>query len=105
MSIRTELPPGCSSLRMEDGTRYKARKPGGFVNVSEGHADAINRLSGNGDAGLVTAKGATSWAPRRAGGARRAVPGPGVVTSARAAAAYGAGTAGIGASASVVIQP
>ncbi len=57
MSIRTELPPGCSSLRMEDGTRYKARKPGGFVNVSETHADAINRLSGNGDAGLVTAKG------------------------------------------------
>ena len=58
MSIRTELPPGCSSLRMEDGTRYKARKPGGFVNVSEGHADAINRLSGNGDAGLLSAKGA-----------------------------------------------
>lgn len=57
MSVRTELPPGCSSLRMEDGTRYKARKAGGFVNVSEGHADAINRLSGNGDAGLVTAKG------------------------------------------------
>ena len=57
MSIRTELPPGCSSLRMEDGTRYKARKAGGFVNVSEGHAEAINRLSGNGDAGLVTAKG------------------------------------------------
>jgi hypothetical protein len=56
--IRTELPPGCFSLAMEDGTRYKARKAGGHVEVSEDHARAINRLKGNGDAGLVTAKNA-----------------------------------------------
>ena len=80
MSIRTELPPGYSSLRMEDGTRYKARKPGGHVNVSEGHADAINRLSGNGDAGLVTAKGRAL--PGHQGGPvvrTLQVPGPGMV--------------------------
>jgi hypothetical protein len=57
MAIRANLPPGCSSLRMEDGTQYKARRPGGHVEVSEGHAAAINHLPGNGDAGLVAAKG------------------------------------------------
>jgi hypothetical protein len=57
--IRTELPPGCSSLRMEDGSVYPSEtgRPGGFVNVEEHHAAAINHLPGNGDAGLVAAKG------------------------------------------------
>lgn len=55
---RANLPPGCSSLAFEDGTRYKAGRPGGHVEVAGHHAEAINRLSGNGDAGLVSAKGA-----------------------------------------------
>lgn len=41
---------------MEDGSRYKAGRPGGAVTVSDSHAAAIDRVSGNGDAGLVTGK-------------------------------------------------
>lgn len=48
-------PPGLASLRMEDGTRYKATRPGGRVEVSGEHAAAIDRIPGNGTAGLVTA--------------------------------------------------
>ncbi len=47
------LPPGCRSLQMEDGKRYVAGRSGGRVEVSAEHATAIDRLSGNGDAGLV----------------------------------------------------
>jgi hypothetical protein len=47
------LPPGCRSLQMEDGTRYVAPRTGGRVTVADDHASAIDRLSGNGDAGLV----------------------------------------------------
>ncbi len=54
--IRVNLPPGCRSLRMEDGTRYRASREGGFVNVSEAHAAAINAMPGNGTAGLVSAQ-------------------------------------------------
>jgi hypothetical protein len=48
------LPPGCRSLRMEDGTRYVAAREGGSVTVADGHAAAIDRMDGNGTAGLVT---------------------------------------------------
>ena len=54
MTRQVRLPPGCSGLQMEDGTHYKDR-PGGMITVSDGHATAINRLPGNGDAGLVSA--------------------------------------------------
>jgi len=54
---RANLPPGCFSIAMEDGTRYKAGRAGGHVEVADHHADAINRTVGNGDAGLVSAKG------------------------------------------------
>ncbi len=57
MAVRAELPPGCSSLHMEDGTTYNAGRPGGHVDVAEHHARAINRMGGNGTAGLVSAKG------------------------------------------------
>ena len=53
--VQVNLPPGCRSLAMEDGTRYRAAREGGVVNVSHGHAVAINKMPGNGDAGLVTA--------------------------------------------------
>jgi hypothetical protein len=49
------LPPGCRSLQMEDGKRYVAGRSGGQVNVTHEHAKAIDRLSGNGTAGLITA--------------------------------------------------
>jgi hypothetical protein len=49
------LPPGNSGLRMEDGTPYKAARPGGRVEVSDEHAHAIDRIPGNGVAGLLTA--------------------------------------------------
>ena len=55
---RANLPPGCFSLQMEDGTQYRARRAGGHVEVADHHAKAINQTVGNGDAGLVSAKGA-----------------------------------------------
>ncbi len=50
---QVQLPPGCRSLRLEDGTRYVARREGGMVTVSDDHARAIDKMPGNGDAGLV----------------------------------------------------
>jgi hypothetical protein len=50
------LPPGCRSLQMEDGRRYVAARTGGRVEVSSEHAAAIDRMSGNGTAGLLTAQ-------------------------------------------------
>ena len=49
------LAPGNSGLQMEDGTHYKASRPGGRVEVSDEHARAIDRMGGNGDAGLLHA--------------------------------------------------
>lgn len=54
MPSRVNLPPGCRSLAMEDGTRYVAPRSGGAVTVSDDHAAAIDRIDGNGTAGLVT---------------------------------------------------
>lgn len=50
------LPPGCRSLQMQDGQRYVAGRAGGHVTVSDDHAAAIDKVSGNGTAGLVTGK-------------------------------------------------
>ena len=49
------LPPGCGALKMQDGKRYVAGRPGGTVQVSDSHAKAIDAMSGNGTAGLVSA--------------------------------------------------
>ena len=49
------LPPGCKSLQMQDGRKYVAGRAGGTVQVSDSHAKAIDGMSGNGTAGLVTA--------------------------------------------------
>jgi hypothetical protein len=51
---KVNLPPGCRSLQLEDGTRYVAPRSGGAVTVSDDHAAAIDRIPGNGTAGLVT---------------------------------------------------
>ncbi|HUY46557.1 MAG TPA: hypothetical protein VMV92_12625 [Streptosporangiaceae bacterium] len=49
-----QFPPGCSSLRFADGLPpAKANRPGGYSNVSDERAKAINSMSGNGTAGLV----------------------------------------------------
>ena len=62
------LPPGCRALKMEDGTRYVAGRTGGRVEVADGHAAAIDRLSGNGDAGLVGRAGFHEFASGRKAG-------------------------------------
>lgn len=54
MPSQVNLPPGCKSLQMEDGTRYLASRAGGKVTVADDHAAAIDRIPGNGTAGLVT---------------------------------------------------
>lgn len=56
MTVRVNMPPGNSGFTMYDGTHYKDR-PGGHVDVEDHHAPAINRMLGNGDAGLLSATG------------------------------------------------
>jgi hypothetical protein len=56
VSVRVYLPPGNSGFTMEDGSHYQSR-PGGHVDVEDRHAPAINRMLGNGDAGLLSATG------------------------------------------------
>lgn len=59
MTVRVNLAPGCSGFTMAgDGTHYKAGRPGGHVDVADHHAPYIDGMSGNGDAGLLSAKGA-----------------------------------------------
>ena len=49
------LPPGCSHLKFADGQKpIPAVRPGGRVFVSDERARAIDAMSGNGTAGLVT---------------------------------------------------
>lgn len=48
------LPPGCSSLKFEDGSVAKATRPGGRAFLSDAQASAVDRMDGNGSAGLVT---------------------------------------------------
>ncbi len=54
---QVNLPPGCKSLLMQDGKRYVAAREGGKVTVSDEHAKAIDKVPGNGTAGLVSANG------------------------------------------------
>lgn len=49
-------PPGMRGLHMEDGTRYRADREGGRMLVDDRHVAAIDRMGGNGTAGLVTAR-------------------------------------------------
>lgn len=43
MSVKVNLPPGCSGFDCKDGTKYTANRPGGSVTVSDRHASALNR--------------------------------------------------------------
>lgn len=40
---------------MEDGTLYRATRPGGKITVSDEHAKDIDKLRGNGEGGLLHA--------------------------------------------------
>lgn len=50
MSTRVQLPPGCSGITAEDGTKYRAPK-GGSVVLEDQHASAIKK--GIGTAGQI----------------------------------------------------
>lgn len=67
---QVNLPPGCRSLRFEDGTRVVARREGGMVTVSDDHARAIDAVPGNGVAGLVTGNAGTYFGRGPANGRR-----------------------------------
>lgn len=43
MSVKVNLPPGCSGFDCKDGTKYTANRPGGTVTVDDRHAAAIER--------------------------------------------------------------
>jgi hypothetical protein len=64
MSVKVNLPPGCSGLDCKDGTKYTASKPGGTVEVDDRHAGAINRGQ-YGQQGFIAAKGAVSFGTKR----------------------------------------
>lgn len=64
MSVKVQLPPGCSGFDCKDGTKYTASRPGGTVTVEDRHANAIN-TGQYGDTGLVSAKGALSFGTKR----------------------------------------
>lgn len=42
------VPPGCTGLQMQDGTRYPATRTGRVVVDNANHAKHIERVSGNG---------------------------------------------------------
>jgi hypothetical protein len=54
---QVRLPDGCSSLKLEDGTKYRAPKQGGVVDVEPQHARAITRHYGS--LGIMT--GGMTW--------------------------------------------
>jgi hypothetical protein len=60
VSVKVQLPPGCSGFDCKDGTKYTASRPGGSITVDDRHASAINRGQ-FGSTGLVEAKGAVSF--------------------------------------------
>jgi hypothetical protein len=64
MSVKVQLPPGCSGFDCKDGTKYTATKPGGSVTVSDRHARAINQGQ-YGDTGFVSATGAQSFGTKK----------------------------------------
>lgn len=70
MSVKVQLPPGCSGFDCKDGTKYTAARPGGSVTVEDRHAHAIN-TGQFGQQGLVSAKGAQSFGTKRG---RRCTP-------------------------------
>lgn len=63
MSVRVNLPPGCSGFDCKDGTRYTASRKGGTVEVEDRHARAINGGQ-YGQAGFISASASWSFGTR-----------------------------------------
>jgi hypothetical protein len=61
MSVKVNLPPGCSGFDCKDGTKYTANRPGGSVTVSDRHAEALKGSQYGGDANLVGNVGRQSF--------------------------------------------
>lgn len=64
MSVKVQLPPGCSGIDAKDGTKYTASRPGGSITVDDRHAAAIERGQ-FGEKGLLSGKGAESFGTKR----------------------------------------
>lgn len=65
MAATVTLPPGCTGLDMQDGTRYTATKAShGTIQVADAHAAAINR-GYYGSAGIMHAGQRLSFGTRR----------------------------------------
>lgn len=64
MSVKVQLPPGCSGFDCKDGTKYTAGRPGGSVTVSDRHANAIN-TGQYGRTDFISAKGSESFGTKR----------------------------------------
>lgn len=63
MSVRVNLPPGCSGFRAQDGTLYSARK-GTSVVVEDAH-EGFLRNGMHVRAGVISVAGATSLGTKR----------------------------------------
>lgn len=63
MSVKVNLPPGCSGFSCADGTQYKGRA-GGTIEVSDRHARAIN-TGQYGQQGFISATGAMTIGTKR----------------------------------------
>jgi hypothetical protein len=50
------LPPGCVGLDPQDGSPPLRARPGGSVTVSDAEAAAIDKVPGNGTAGLLSGR-------------------------------------------------
>lgn len=60
MSVKVNLPPGCSGFDCKDGTKYTANRPGGSVVVSDRHASSLNK-SQYAEQDFISGKGSQSF--------------------------------------------
>lgn len=64
MSVKVNLPPGCSGFDCKDGTKYTADRPGGSVTMSDRHASALNR-SQYAETDFISGKGSQSFGTKK----------------------------------------
>ena len=62
--MKVTVPPGCTGLDMQDGTRYTAPRQGGHINVHPAHVAAVKR-SWYGDTGTIATSEGFSFGTRR----------------------------------------
>lgn len=68
---KINLPPGCIGLDCKDGTKYTADRPGGSVEVTDRHSDAVKGGQFSGDANLLSGAAPLSFGTKRS---RRCAP-------------------------------